>query len=79
MNKEKIFTNKINIIIIAIICTFLWGSAFPAVKVGYELFNILSNDVGGKLIFAGYRFFLAGVLYYNYYWNKIFLNYLEKI
>lgn len=35
MNKEKIFTNKINIIIIAIICTFLWGSAFPAVKVGY--------------------------------------------
>lgn len=61
MNKEKIFTNKINIIIIAIICTFLWGSAFPAVKVGYELFNILSNDVGGKLIFAGYRFFLAGV------------------
>lgn len=61
MNKEKIFTNKINIIIIAIICTFLWGSAFPAIKVGYELFNILSNDVGGKLIFAGYRFFLAGV------------------
>ena len=61
MNKEKIFTNKINIILIAIICTFLWGSAFPAVKVGYELFNILSNDVGGKLIFAGYRFFLAGV------------------
>ena len=61
MNKEKIFTNKINIIIIAIICTFLWGSAFPAVKVGYELFNILSNDVCGKLIFAGYRFFLAGV------------------
>ncbi|MCI6693846.1 MAG: DMT family transporter [Clostridium sp.] len=61
MNKEKIFTNKINIIIIAIICTFLWGSAFPAVKVGYELFNILSNDVGRKLIFAGYRFFLAGV------------------
>lgn len=61
MNKEKIFTNKINIILIAIICTFLWGSAFPAVKIGYELFNILSNDVGGKLIFAGYRFFLAGV------------------
>lgn len=61
MNKEKFFTNKINIIFIAIICTFLWGSAFPAVKVGYELFNITSSDVGGKLIFAGYRFFLAGL------------------
>lgn len=61
LNKEKFYTNKINIIIIAIICTFLWGSAFPAVKVGYELFNITSSDVGGKLIFAGYRFFLAGI------------------
>ncbi len=61
MDKEKFYTNKINIIFIAIICTFLWGSAFPAVKVGYELFNITSSDVGGKLIFAGYRFFLAGI------------------
>lgn len=61
LNKEKFYTNKINIVIIAIICTFLWGSAFPAVKLGYELFNITSIDVGGKLIFAGYRFFLAGI------------------
>ncbi|WP_288221192.1 DMT family transporter [uncultured Clostridium sp.] len=61
MDKNKIYTNRINIIIIAIVCTFLWGSAFPAVKVGYEIFNIGSNDIGGKLLFAGYRFFLAGV------------------
>lgn len=61
MDKKKLYTNRINIIIIAIICTFLWGSAFPAVKLGYELFNITSTDVGGKLIFAGYRFFLAGI------------------
>lgn len=61
MDKKKLYTNRINIIIIAIICTFLWGSAFPAVKLGYELFDIASSDVGGKLIFAGYRFFLAGI------------------
>lgn len=61
MDKTKFFTNRINIIAIAIICTFLWGSAFPAIKVGYELFDIASNDVGTKLIFAGYRFFLAGI------------------
>lgn len=61
MDKTKFFTNRINIIVIAIICTFLWGSAFPAIKVGYELFDIASNDVGTKLIFAGYRFFLAGI------------------
>ncbi len=61
MDNSKVYTNRINIIIIAIICTFLWGSAFPAVKVGYEIFNIAPNDIGGKLLFAGYRFFLAGI------------------
>lgn len=61
MDKEKIFTNKINIVFLALICTILWGSAFPAVKVGYELFNISTSDTGGKLLFAGYRFFLAGI------------------
>lgn len=62
MNREKIFTNKINIVIIATICTFLWGSAFPAVKIGYEIFNISSVDTYSKFIFAGYRFFLAGII-----------------
>lgn len=62
MDKSKFYTNRLNIIIIAIICTFLWGSAFPAIKVGYEIFNIESSDVGAKLIFAGYRFFLAGII-----------------
>ncbi|NFN26095.1 DMT family transporter [Clostridium botulinum] len=40
----------------------LWGSAYPAIKVGYELFNIGTNDIGSKLIFAGYRFAIAGIL-----------------
>lgn len=62
MNREKLFTNKFNIIIIATICTFLWGSAFPAVKLGYEIFNISSSDTYSKFIFAGYRFFLAGII-----------------
>lgn len=62
MDKKKFFTNKINIVIVAVICTFLWGSAFPAVKLGYELFNISSSDTYTKFIFAGYRFFLAGII-----------------
>ena len=61
MNKEMIFKNKKSIILIAIIATLLWGSAYPSIKVGYSLFNISTNDIGGKLLFAGYRFFLAGL------------------
>ena len=58
----NIYTNKKNKVIFAMICTALWGSAFPAVKVGYSLFNIEAYDVGSKLLFAGYRFALAGII-----------------
>ena len=45
----------------ALICTLLWGSAFPSVKTGYALFGI-GEDSFSKLFFAGWRFMLAGVL-----------------
>ncbi len=44
----------------ALLCTLLWGSAFPAVKTGYTLFGI-GDDIYSKLFFAGWRFMLAGV------------------
>ncbi len=59
---EKIFTNKKYIILLAILCTFLWGSAYPAIKLGYDVFGIHSNDSYLKLIFAGYRFLIAGII-----------------
>ncbi len=46
----------------ALICCFLWGSAFPFNKIGYIKFQIDSNDIGTLLLFAGIRFFFAGVL-----------------
>lgn len=45
---------------LALVCCALWGSAFPCVKIGYELFSI--KDTGSQLLFAGCRFFLAGIL-----------------
>ena len=44
----------------ATFCCLLWGSAYPAIKAGYALFDIAANDVPGKLVFAGYRFLFAG-------------------
>lgn len=60
--KEKIYTNRKFIAFIATICCLLWGSAYPGVKNGYILFNIASKDIPSKFIFAGYRFFIAGVI-----------------
>ncbi|MEW9939825.1 DMT family transporter [Clostridium butyricum] len=62
MNREKFYTNRRNIVLLATLCCFLWGSAYPAIKGGYELFNISGGDIPSKLIFAGYRFTLAGII-----------------
>ena len=61
MDKTKFYTNRKNIVFLAAICCALWGSAFPAVKVGYSLFNIAGDDIATKLIFAGIRFAMAGI------------------
>lgn len=45
--------------ILALVCCALWGSAFPCVKIGYEWFHI--DGAGSQVLFAGYRFFTAGV------------------
>ncbi len=46
----------------AVLCTALWGSAAPCIKKGYELFAITANATFSQLLFAGWRFALAGVL-----------------
>lgn len=48
------------IILLALLCTILWGTAYPAVKIGYDLFAISDADGFGKLLFAGIRFFWRG-------------------
>ena len=48
--------------VLATLCCLLWGSAYPAIKNGYELFHIATNDIPSKLVFAGYRFVFAGLV-----------------
>ncbi|CAG74590.1 putative membrane protein [Pectobacterium atrosepticum SCRI1043] len=56
------FSDKKVVFFIATLCCLLWGSAYPAIKNGYELFHIADDDIPGKLVFAGYRFAFAGLL-----------------
>ena len=46
----------------ALLCCFLWGSAFPCIKIGYRLWGIDSSDTWSIIRFAGIRFALAGLL-----------------
>lgn len=61
--QKKIFWEKsIVVCIVAIFCCVLWGSAFPAIKLGYRWWHIGAGDVGLQIQFAGVRFTIAGIL-----------------
>ena len=46
----------------AVFCCVLWGSAVPAIKIAYELFRIGPEDTGSRILLAGARFMIAGVM-----------------
>lgn len=56
----KTLQKPIVVFILANIACFLWGSAFPSIKIGYTLFQV--NTVSSRILFAGVRFFLAGFI-----------------
>lgn len=56
---QSVFMKPAASALLALLTCALWGSAFPAIKRGFLLLEIC--DTGSKILFAGYRFFLAGV------------------
>ena len=63
MNKNKsLLENPTMVVIVAVLCCLLWGSPFPCIKLGYQLFDIPSGDSSSQILFAGIRFTLAGIL-----------------
>lgn len=62
LNIKKALTNPFILCLLAMVCCALWGSAFPFIKIGYNLFNVDSSDTSSQILFAGLRFASAGVL-----------------
>ena len=58
----RLLQSSFVVCLLAILCNALWGSAFPAIKSGYRLFEIPGNSPASQILFAGIRFFLAGFL-----------------
>lgn len=59
---EKKLTKTYVVVLLAMVCCILWGSAFAVIKLGYAEFNISSGDTPSQILFAGCRFLLAGIL-----------------
>ncbi|WKY44889.1 DMT family transporter [Eubacteriaceae bacterium ES2] len=48
------------VFLLATVCCLLWGSAYPFIKIGYQLFAI--ETTGSQILFAGCRFSMAGIM-----------------
>ena len=58
--KERIFTNPVYVVLLAVFTNILWGSAWPSIKIGNAQFNV--TNMAEQILFAGYRFFGAGLV-----------------
>ena len=61
-DKQILLKRPFVVAILATLCCLLWGSAFPAIKLGYQWFTIPAEATSTQILFAGCRFTLAGIL-----------------
>ena len=59
---EKTMQKAAVVVALAGLANLLWGSAASIIKIGYKIFQVDSADMASQILFAGERFFLAGVL-----------------
>ena len=62
MEKKPLLARGPVVVGLAILCNALWGSAIPFINLGYKLFEIPAGQPATQIVFAGCRFFLAGLL-----------------
>ena len=56
------YRSRVGVLALATLCCLLWGSAYPAIKNGYALLVIAPDDIASQILFAGWRFVLAGII-----------------
>lgn len=58
----SIFQRPVWVALLAFIAAFSWGWAFPLVKLGFAEYGITQDMTASKMLFAGLRFGLAGII-----------------
>lgn len=63
MNTDKsIFQRPVWVTIFALTAAIVWGWAYPLIKLGFDEFAITSDMTNSKILFAGIRFSLSGLI-----------------
>lgn len=62
LRKETLLRHNLVVFLLAALACALWGTAFPFIKLSYQALNLHAGDTYGEILFAAYRFLLAGLL-----------------
>lgn len=60
--KTSIFQRPVWVAVFALTASVVWGWAYPLIKLGFDEFGITPDQTGSKMLFAGIRFFLSGMI-----------------
>ena len=59
---RSIFQRPVWVAVFAITAAMVWGWAYPLIKLGFREFHITPDMTGSKMLFAGIRFCLSGLI-----------------
>lgn len=60
--QKSIFQRPVWVVIFALTAAISWGWAYPLIKLGFAEFEITSQMTGSKMLFAGIRFAISGII-----------------
>ncbi|MBR5324287.1 MAG: DMT family transporter [Muribaculaceae bacterium] len=61
-SQTSIFKKPVWVVVFALTAAIAWGWAYPLIKLGFAEFEITSYMTGSKILFAGIRFALSGII-----------------
>lgn len=62
INDKSIFVRPLWVSIFALTAAVAWGWAYPLIKLGFAEFHITPDLTGSKILFAGIRFCISGLI-----------------
>ncbi|MBQ3555879.1 MAG: DMT family transporter [Bacteroidales bacterium] len=60
--QKSIFQRPVWVLIFALTAAIAWGWAYPLIKLGFAEFEITPQMTGSKMLFAGIRFAISGII-----------------
>ena len=60
--KTSIFQRPVWVVVFALTAAIAWGWAYPLIKLGFQHWGIDQDVTGGKMLFAGVRFAISGLI-----------------